>query len=626
MLHIKSPLVWTGFLVALALLPKLALASVPTLMATLSGKVVSPDGKPLAGARVWIPTFGDKTLAEARTNDQGRFRLGPMEPLYRHPFDLLIDADGFARYSIRGESLTTLASRDRDLGAIRVDRGRVFGGQVLDIDGKPRPNASVLCNVFRFYKGNSVNAIGPAFPLTTDADGRFRTPPLTVGHLNLSVRVPDRQTAVLTRPIAPGGEETLTPVRLENDVPIAGVVQDKDGRAVAGASIQTGPDSQGESDANGRFILRGFGAVASLLLFISKKDHVFVRLQVQVTDRGVRSIDRDMKVSEPAKMLSVQMDPVAWIEGRAIDAETGDPVRIDAAILCFFDRAADGKPVLRGCRSDAFEPLEDGRFRVSYLFPDEYHLTFQAEGYHDAEAITPKVDVLKPIGGLVVKLRKKREGTVPDVPVQTISGKVTRDGKPVRDGWVGLWTDRKRPNSVNVAILRGRTVVDDPIVASKAPIRDGAYVLDVPFQADDWSVAVKEPGQPTTRVGPFSIARNERKRLDIDCIEGAIIKGHVKDVPEAWQGNLWVVAFSQASIRAEARVEDDGRFALPPLPPGDYGLKVGHDASKDSEVARDMGRIIPSLFNAPADPWKRAKRVKIEPGRDLVVELVPPQE
>src|SRR5262245_31543147 len=70
---------------------------------TLSGTVLDPDGAPFEGARIWVNTTEAKSRAEARTDRNGRFRLGPLESVYRDPYDLLVDADGFARqYVARG--------------------------------------------------------------------------------------------------------------------------------------------------------------------------------------------------------------------------------------------------------------------------------------------------------------------------------------------------------------------------------------------------------------------------------------------------------------------------------------------------------------------------------------------
>ena len=110
--------------------------------------------------------------------------------------------------------------------------------------------------------------------------------------------------------------------------------------------------------------------------------------------------------------------------------------------------------------------------------------------------------------------------------------------------------------------MRGRTVVG-PRGIFAAPIRDGAYTLDVPFPSATWYVVVEEPGHPLTQVGPIAVALNEKQTLDIACTEGGRIRGRVKDVPPGWEGNLWVVAFSKTAVREEARVAPDGTF-LPP--------------------------------------------------------------
>jgi hypothetical protein len=203
---------------------------------------------------------------------------------------------------------------------------------------------------------------------------------------------------------------------------------------------------------------------------------------------------------------------------------------------------------------------------------------------------------------------------------------VTRGGRSVEVGWVGLWAPiRARHNAPNASVLRGRTVEREPAVFASAPIRDGAYVLDVPFQDNGWYVAVEEPGQPLTQVGPIAVSLGQEKTLDIACVKGGRIRGRVKGIPTGLEGHLWVVAFSRTAVRAEARLGRDGAFVFPPLPPGEYGLKVGHDAYEDPDVPRAPD-IPEEDWTRPADPWKRAKLVEVEPGRDhagVEVEFLP---
>jgi hypothetical protein len=609
-----------------------AAGPIPT--GTLSGNVVDPDGKPVAGARVWTDTFYPKTsatkrLMEARTDAKGHFRLGPVEPIYRHRFDLVVDADGFARRSIFGGALSVYPGRVYDLGTISLDRGRVFTGRVRDVDGKPCANATVKPAVLRFNHGHTFRETNPDQIVITDADGCFRTPPLPVGRLALTIRAPERQLAhVAQRPIRPGGEEDLGTILLEPDVPVSGVVRDEDGTPIAGVKIGGTTGYEATTNAEGRFTLRGFGPNPSFQLNVSKNGYATLTGMVAINDAGVwyrtrRDNAKDMK---PAKELVATMRRAGWIEGQAVDADTGEPVRLDRVVVCDFERKPSGEVVLRGCRSE-FEQSEPGRFRASFPVPDEYHLTFSAAGYHDAEAYSPKVTELKTIGGLVAKLKKKTDGSTPTIVRQTISGIVTRHGRPVESGWVGLWALRRPSNAINAPVMRGRTVVGDPITGASAPIRNGSFMLEVPFQSETWYVVAEEPGQPLTQVGPIPIALKEQKTLNITCTEGGRIRGRVKGVPSGWEGHVWVIAFSKTAVRTEARADHDGTFILPALPPSEYGLKVGHDAYQDPEVyPGTLFRSHPEASKETADPWKRAKVVKVEAGRELIdVEVEWPQ-
>ena len=225
---------------------------------------------------------------------------------------------------------------------------------------------------------------------------------------------------------------------------------------------------------------------------------------------------------------------------------------------------------------------------------------------------------LKPIEGIVARLRRKTDGSAPTVATQTISGTVTRAGQPVKTGWVGLWALRRPQNAPNAPVLQGRTVVGPPGTLARAAIHDGTYTLQVPYQSDAWYVVADEPGQVITQVGPIAVALNQAQTVAIACTAGGQIRGRVAGVPTGWEGHVWVVAFTRTGIRREARVAPDGEFALPLLPPGEYGLKVGHDAYDDAEVyPGPLARLRPESFQENADPWKRARIVAVHSGQDL---------
>ncbi len=594
---------------------------------TLSGKVVGPDGKPVINARIWVNTFG-KLLAETRSNASGRFRLGPLEPVYRHPFPILIDADGFARQYVRRDSYSVFPGADTDLGEIRLDIGQSFKGQVLDFDGTPCGGASVECASTRYELGHTVEYIGPSYKLTTDSTGNYQTPALPVGDLDAYVRKAGRQLGYVGGRVSPSGTQTLETVRMERDIPIDGVLVSADGEPVAGAKIRANYE-RAVSDSNGKFTLHGFGAKPRFQFQVFKDGFAVIDWGLRIEDDGIRWYevkDENNVEHGPIKKLSVTMQREAWIEGLATDADTGKPVRLDKIVRCNFERKPNGQTVLNGCWSAAFQQPEDGHFRVPYSRPDEYHLTFSARGYHDAEAYTPKVSQLQPISGINVKLRKKAEGTTASLPEQSLTGIVTRNGKPVKSGWAALCVMPRQYDRVSPHMFRGRTVIGDLAVYGNAAIRDGRYSLDVRFQDDEWYVVAEEPGQPPTVVGPIAIKLNEKKRLDIECVEAGSIQGRVKNVPAGWAGNLWAVAFSKKAIQAEARVNERGEFRFVKLPPGDYGLKVGHDGFHDPDVLRDANGH-KELWELKPEPWKRATLVTVKSGiENDGVELELPDE
>jgi RNA polymerase sigma factor (sigma-70 family) len=592
----------------------------------LHGRVISSDGKPVAGARVWGHSRSGASIAEVRTDANGRFRLEPIALGNENRVVLCIDADGYALWKSPRSGVLAFAGLDCDLGNIQVDPGRVFRGQVLDADGKPRLDTTIEASVHRNYFGHSVEPIGPGQPragqtLTTDAEGRFRTPPLPVGHLNLTVRAPEQRLEFVGRKIAPGGEEDLGLIRLEKEVRVTGFVKDEEGKPIAGVHISALARTT-ITFADGDFALAGFGSNASFLIHASKPGYEPFAARVTVTPAGIVTANSALppgaeKPSEPvdALVVTLRKRQQTWFEGRAVDADTGVTVRLDRVVVFHFDRGPNGEIVPHETLNH-FEQPERGWFRAFFDGTGEFRLTFSATGYEDAEIDVPRVTERKTIGGILVLLRAKIEGVAPALAGRTISGTVTRAGRPVPFGWVVLRSLTKPMDAVNAPVMRGRTVVGPPRQFA-VPIRDGSYTLDVPFESESWYVVVEEPGHALTQVGPIAIAPIERKMLDIACREGGRIRGRVKGVPPGWEGNVWVVAFSKTAVREEARVARDGTFALPPLPPGEYGLKVGHDAYDDAEVfPGSLLNVHPEAFEQTADPWKRATVVTVKAGQE----------
>jgi len=317
---------------------------------TLSGKILGPDDRPVAGARVWIETYDSKPVAETVSGNDGRFRLGPMDPIYRHRFDLLVEAEGLARQYVSGGTFSIFPGADNDLGTTRLESGCRLTGILLDVDGKPKEGIAVNCQVNRYPGAHSYQPIGPSWKVATDADGKLRTPPLPVGVLYVTVRIPERRVAWRLHKIGPNAEDRLDPIRMENDVPITGTVEDDQKHPVAGGAIHASDVAQTTSDSAGKFTLRGFGPSPFFQMQIRKDGYLIVDRGVTVAEDGYRWFDvgGNHKSHGPFKNLQVVMKPSVWIVGQAIDADTGKPVRVDKVVSCLFDRMRDGEIVRHG--------------------------------------------------------------------------------------------------------------------------------------------------------------------------------------------------------------------------------------------------------------------------------------
>jgi hypothetical protein len=151
-----------------------------------------------------------------------------------------------------------------------------------------------------------------------------------------------------------------------------------------------------------------------------------------------------------------------------------------------------------------------------------------ADGYVEAEVTTPEMKELKNITGLTVKMKKTADGTKTVLPKQFLFGAVTRNGRPVKTGWVGLWYVRKNLNSVNAPVLRGRVVDGLTFYLEHAAIVNGSYRLEMPDD-DEYFVVAEEPGHAPTQIGPIGVKLRQERKSDIACVKGGSISGKVND-------------------------------------------------------------------------------------------------
>ncbi len=130
----------------------------------IEGRVVSADGKPVAGARVLSASykgalFSDLTEFTVTTDVDGHFRTGQVKS---GDWFLVAMAKGHAP----GDQQVKIGSAVQQV-EIKLGRPRPFKGRVVDSGGKPIAGAFVNFDTWRGYRD-----LGAFF--WTDAEGRFR--------------------------------------------------------------------------------------------------------------------------------------------------------------------------------------------------------------------------------------------------------------------------------------------------------------------------------------------------------------------------------------------------------------------------------------------------------------------
>ena len=599
---------------------------------SLSGRVVDPNGAAVEGASVFLDDYDYGAddfhpIVKTTTATDGSFHLGPLKPEFRGGKALRILAAGFAPTTVSGRSFSIFPGANTDLNTIPLDRGQILRGQLLDFDGSPLPDAAVECACRVYVRDSAFDPATPTYHLKTDARGRFQTPLLPVSFAGITVRVPGRQMPWVRVPVGPAGQQDLPPIRLEKCDPILGRVVDQQGRGIAGATFTaSGWDfgvtwllrEQGTTDADGDFAFNGLGR--KIQFQINSPGNFGVNRIIRGRPQGLywaesRDWDGDARhLRGPVSKLEIKMEAASWIEGRAIDADSGEPVHLNSIVICTFTRAPGGQIVLSQCQSGDFHSQTDGTFRVKYGTPTEYHLTLSAAGYKDGEAFTPPITRSQTVSGVVARMHRLKGGADPEIVRQSLWGTVMRDGRAVQTGWVVL---RKAPadaDKPNAGICRGRVVPSAVGYYAAAAIEDGRYRLNVPRPADDWIVVVEEPGGRIRQIQNVTVAPGQIKQLDIATIRAGRIEGRIDGISDTWKNDTWVVAFTRAGLRFETPVAADGSFAFDQLPPGEYGLKAGNDAFMDSERPPSILADDSPVYGSPAQPWNRARIVRVGSG------------
>ena len=327
--------------------------------------VVDAEGKPIEGATVSVQSstmlYQDM---QTKTDASGQALIGPIDP--EAPLEISAHRSGFMGNS---KSPEPFAIDKR--GEVRLElRPETFApvtlaGKVTDPDGKPLAGIRVAYGLM----GSSILTETPKFQTISGAGGEYR----------LEIAQPTGEAAVASGKgwafqLSPELLATLSSKTLSADFKmkpgrrIQGVVVDERGRPLADVEVMTSLPTMSQmwisarTNADGMFTFDGMPA---------EKVHL-----------SFRAADRPGQFKEVAPdsgplRVALEGKPNGFVEGRVLDARTGEPVRAFTVRVPY--NAGSERPLMAGealsvIRSggQAFSS-DGGLFRIGDLTPGRHY-------------------------------------------------------------------------------------------------------------------------------------------------------------------------------------------------------------------------------------------------------------
>lgn len=262
---------------------------------TITGRVVSPEGTPVAGARVRlvIPIdFGAKALAETRSDASGSFTFNQAMPTVTAPNGTEMPV-GWLFADAAGHGPAVLIPTLGSATTLTLSRAETQAVVYQDTTGKPLSGLAVSAVGLSCSSGDFPINWLPGTSGTTDSQGRFQVSGFPADG-RVSFRLTDRSWAeVRSQP----GNPTITILR--RGLTISGTVRFVDGRPAKGLrvwgnplmSAQLGPDAT--SDSQGRYTLLGVSPGAYRVCVETwGKDYTTVyKPRVAVGEKSLTGID-----------------------------------------------------------------------------------------------------------------------------------------------------------------------------------------------------------------------------------------------------------------------------------------------------------------------------------------------
>jgi len=393
--------------------------------ATLSGRVVDEDGRPVAGAGVSLLSSSESPIDAAvrlrsgaasrlRTRPDGSFTATRLPPGENQR--LSVQHPEFERGTVGGISLVAGGTRSGVVVTIR--RGVVLTGRVSDPDGNPIAGAEVSAGrsfSVRSSSGGSLTRVRAEMmeaPRTvrSGGDGAFELRGLAPGDVALVVRAPGRATETVDPVrLVRGGRPDPVEIVLGPGATISGRIVRRTGEGASGYYVlarnprkpSDGPgNTSATPEADGTFRIEGLRAGETY------------DLQLFGGGAGFGPGPRKAGILAPADGVEWVVEGTGRIEGSAVDGKTGQPLgafevsyQADGPGMGGVFRVGRGGGRFTGGAGEAqLVESPDGRFALEEVPAGKWQVVVTAKGYQVGRAAAIVVEESTTTDGVEVRV------------------------------------------------------------------------------------------------------------------------------------------------------------------------------------------------------------------------------